>query len=46
MRIISGKFKNKILFFPNGNRTRPLKDNVKELQSKLEQSLKSVTPKK
>jgi len=30
MRIISGKFKNKKLFFPNGNRTRPLKDNVKE----------------
>ena len=30
MRIISGKFKNKRLFFPKSLKTRPLKDNVRE----------------
>ena len=30
MRIISGKFKNKKLHFPNNLKTRPLKDSVKE----------------
>ena len=30
MRIISGKFKNKKLFFPKNLKTRPLKDSVKE----------------
>ena len=30
MRIISGNFKNKKLFQPNDNYTRPLKDLVKE----------------
>ena len=30
MRVISGKFKNKKLFFPKNFRTRPLKDSVKE----------------
>ena len=30
MRIISGKFKNKKLHFPNNIKTRPLKDSVRE----------------
>ena len=30
MRIISGKFKNKKIFFPNNLKTRPLKDSVRE----------------
>ena len=30
MRIISGKFKNKKLYFPKNLKTRPLKDSVKE----------------
>ena len=30
MRIISGKFKNRKLFFPKNLKTRPLKDSVKE----------------
>ena len=30
MRIISGKFKNKRLFFPKNLKTRPLKDSVRE----------------
>ena len=30
MRIISGNFRNKKLFQPNDNSTRPLKDLVKE----------------
>ena len=30
MRIISGKFKNKKLFFPLNIKTRPLKESVRE----------------
>ena len=30
MRIISGKFKNKKIFFPKNFKTRPLRDSVKE----------------
>ena len=30
MRIISGNFKNKKLFFPKNLKTRPLKDSVRE----------------
>ena len=30
MRIISGKFKNKKLFFPKNLQTRPLKNSVRE----------------
>ena len=30
MRIISGKFKNKKLCFPENSKTRPLKDSVRE----------------
>ncbi len=30
MRIISGKYKNKKIFFPKNFKTRPLKDNVRE----------------
>ena len=30
MRIISGEFKNKRLFFPKNFETRPLKDSVRE----------------
>lgn len=30
MRIISGKFKNKRIFFPKNIKTRPLKDSVRE----------------
>jgi len=30
MRIVSGKFKNKRLYFPNNLKTRPLKDSVRE----------------
>ena len=30
MRIISGKFKNKKLYFPKNIKTRPLKDSVRE----------------
>ena len=30
MRIISGKFKNKKLYFPKNLKTRPLKDSVRE----------------
>ena len=30
MRIISGNFKNKKLFFPKNFKTRPLKDSVRE----------------
>ena len=30
MRIISGNYKNKKLYFPKNSKTRPLKDSVKE----------------
>ena len=30
MRIISGKFRNKKLYFPKNLKTRPLKDSVRE----------------
>ena len=42
MRIISGKFKNKRLFFPKNLKTRPLKDNVKENIFKILEHSKKI----
>ena len=41
MRIISGRFKNKKLYFPKNLNTRPLKDNVRE---NIFNILKSLSP--
>ena len=45
MRIISGKFKNKRLFFPKNSKTRPLKDNVRESIFNILQHSKKINVK-